>query len=222
VSARERLVAALAPPLAAGLVRTLGLTLRLTVTGVDALLPLWAAPRPVIYVVWHGRILMVPWVNERLRRTHGARRAAVLISRSRDGELMARYVGRFGLEVVRGSSSRGGGAALRSLVATIGEGRDVAIVPDGPRGPRGEMQPGPVALAALTGAPIVAVAVSAWPARRLRTWDEFLIPAPFARCAAVFGAPVAVPAGADRERARKEIERTLAEVTEAADRQVGR
>ena len=75
--------AAFLPPLAATLVRLLGGTLRLRVEGTDALVPLWAAARPMIYCVWHGRILMTPWLNARLRRTHGARAVSVLASGSR-------------------------------------------------------------------------------------------------------------------------------------------
>jgi lysophospholipid acyltransferase (LPLAT)-like uncharacterized protein len=210
----------LGPPLAAALVRGLGLTLRVTLRGVDPLVPLWHDKRPLIYVIWHGRILMVPWLNARLRTTHGARAPRVLVSLSRDGELMARFAGQFGLDVVRGSSSRGAGAAVRALAAALDGGEDVAVVPDGPRGPREAFQPGAVALAALTGARIVPVAVAAHPARRLPTWDEFLIPLPFSRCAAVFGEAVGVPRDCDRARACLEMERTLTAVTTAADRMV--
>ena len=90
----------LGPPLAATAVRALGATLRISDQGVEALEPLWAAGRPLIYAVWHGRILMVPWLNVQLRRTHGARLARVLASRSRDAEMVARWVQRFGLAVV--------------------------------------------------------------------------------------------------------------------------
>ena len=212
---------ALVPPVAATLVRLLGATLRLRVEGVDALVPHWAAARPLIYCVWHGRILMVPWLNARLRRTHGARTVSVLASRSRDGGLVGGYVSRFGLDVVRGSSSRGGATALRALVTAVQAGRDVALVPDGPRGPRGQLAPGVVALASLTGAPVVPVGFAARPANRLATWDAFLVPAPFARAALVFGAATTIARDADRERARKDVERSLDEVTAAADRLVG-
>ena len=212
---------ALVPPVAATLVRLLGATLRLRVEGVDALVPHWTAARPLIYCVWHGRILMVPWVNARLRRTHGARAVSVMTSRSRDGGLVGGYVRRFGLDVVRGSSSRGGVTALRALVTAVRAGRDVALVPDGPRGPRGQLGPGVVALAGLTGAPVVPVGFAARPANRLATWDAFLVPAPFARAAVVFGAATTIARDADRERARKEVERGLDEVTAAADRLVG-
>src|SRR5437899_3165210 len=114
---------ALAPPIAAALVRLLGATLRLRAEGVEMLAPSWTAARPLIYCVWHGRILMVPWLNARLRRSDGARAVSVLASRSRDGGLIADYAGRFGLEVVRGSSSRGGAGALRALGTAVPAGR---------------------------------------------------------------------------------------------------
>jgi lysophospholipid acyltransferase (LPLAT)-like uncharacterized protein len=211
----------LVPPLTAAAVRALGTTLRITDQGAEALEPLWAARRPLIYAVWHGRILMVPWLNVRLRRTRGARLVRVLASRSRDGELVARWVQRFGLAVVRGSSSRGGAEALRALAAAVRAGEDVAVVPDGPRGPAERVQPGVVALAALTGAPVVPFGFAARPARRLHSWDRFMVPLPFARAAVVFGAAAMVPREADRERARVDLERTLQEVTERADRLVG-
>lgn len=213
-------LAALIPPVAAGAVRALGATLRLTEEGVPAMEPLWAARRPLIYAVWHGRILMIPWLNARLRRTRGARPVRVLASRSRDGELVARWVGRFGLGVVRGSSSRGGAEALRALAAALQAGEDVAVAPDGPRGPRERLQAGVVVLAAATGAPIVPVGFAARPARRLASWDRFLVPWPFARAALVFGQAVTVARDADRQTARAELEWALGEVTEIADRLV--
>jgi lysophospholipid acyltransferase (LPLAT)-like uncharacterized protein len=214
-------LALLAPPLAAAGVRALGATLRLTETGVDALQPCWAQGQPLIYAVWHGRVLMIPWLTTRLRRTRGARAVRVLASRSRDGELAARWVTRFGLSIVRGSSSRGGADSLRALVAAVRAGQDVAVVPDGPRGPRERVQAGIVVLAATTGAPIVPLAFAARPARRLASWDRFLVPLPFARAAVVFGAAATVARHADREAARADVERALRDVTDRADRLVG-
>jgi len=121
---------------------------------------------------------------------------------------------------VRGSSSRGGAVALRTLIRTLRAGDDVAVVPDGPRGPRAQMNPGVVLLAAATGAPLVPLAFGAHPARRMRTWDEFLIPAPFARGAVVFGDPIVVGRDADLGRAQKELEQALIETTALADRLV--
>ena len=211
-------LAALAPPAAAVAVRALGATLRLTEAGVESMQALWEDPRPLIYAVWHGRILMVPWLSARFER---ARAVRVLASRSRDGELVARWVARFGMSVVRGSSSRGGAGALRALAAAVRAGHDVAVVPDGPRGPRERLQAGLVVLAAVTGAPVIPLGFAARPARRLHSWDRFLVPLPFARAAVVFGKAATVPRDADREHARAALERALFEVTEAADRLVG-
>jgi lysophospholipid acyltransferase (LPLAT)-like uncharacterized protein len=209
-----RLSGMIAPFVGATLVRLVGMTWRVTIVGLVNVETMWRKREPLIYVVWHGRILLVPWLAGRLGGTRAPR---VLVSRSRDGELAARYVGYFGLSVVRGSSSRGGGSALRALVRAIRDGVDVAIVPDGPRGPREQLQPGVVALAALTGAPVVPLAVGARPARRLASWDRFLVPWPFARCVLAFGPAMRIAPDADREHAGKELERALADVTERAD-----
>jgi lysophospholipid acyltransferase (LPLAT)-like uncharacterized protein len=210
----------LVPAAGAAAVTAIGATLRLRASGVDTLRPLWRAKRPVIYAIWHGRILLAPWVNARLRRREGARSVCVLASRSRDGELVAAFARRFGLDVVRGSSSRGGAAALRALVRALRAGHDVAVVPDGPRGPAGRLQAGIITLAASTGAPIVPMALAARPARRLGSWDRFMVPAPFARCVVVFGPALIVRREADREGQRSRVERALHDVTESADRLV--
>jgi lysophospholipid acyltransferase (LPLAT)-like uncharacterized protein len=212
-----RLLGRVVPFAGAVLVRLVGVTWRVTIVGMGDVEGLWRERRALIYVVWHGRILLVPWLNARLRRRRGVRAPLVLASRSRDGEMAARYVEHFGLSVVRGSSSRGGGAALRSLAGAVRNGLDVAIVPDGPRGPREQLQPGVVTLAALTGAPVVPLAVAARPARRLASWDRFLVPLPFARCVLAFGPPLRIDPGADRAHASKTLQQALADVTERAD-----
>ena len=209
-----------APRLAAVAVRLLGATLRLTIFGLDSLVPAWRDGCPLIYALWHGRLLMVPWVSARLAPARGGRTIRVLASRSRDGELIARFARRFGLETVRGSSSRGGAAALRGLAAALRAGDDVVVAPDGPRGPRHRVQPGLAGLAAMTGAPVVPVAFAARPARTLDTWDAFMVPVPFARCALVFGDIVRVGAADDRDEARVRLERALTATTAAADRAV--
>jgi lysophospholipid acyltransferase (LPLAT)-like uncharacterized protein len=99
-------------------------------------------------------------------------------------------------------------------------GQDVAVVPDGPRGPACRAQAGIVSLAATTGAPIVPGGVAARPARRLASWDRFLVPAPFARCAIVFGTTLRVGRRDDREAVRAAVERALQEATDRADRLV--
>ena len=221
VTRADRLVLRALASLGAALVRLLGRTMRITVLGDPQVAPLWAASRPLIYAVWHGQILMMPLVTERLRRARGARAVHVLTSASRDGELLAEFVRRFGLGVIRGSSSRGGASALRRLARRLREGADVAVAPDGPRGPRARAQAGVIVLAELTGAPLVPVAFAAEPAWRLGSWDGFEIPRPFGRGALAFGAPLPVR-GRDREVARKDLESALAQLGEAARNAVGR
>ena len=215
-------VLTVAPPLAAALVRALGRTLRLSVIGAEHVTGLWQSRQAIIYAVWHGQLLMLPFVNERLRPTLGARPVHVLASRSRDGELLARFAARFGFPSVRGSSSRGGAEALRALARALRDGHDVAIAPDGPRGPRAQAQPGAVSLSTLSGAPLVPVAFAARPAWRLATWDAFEVPCPFGRGAVVFGPPLAATVGRDRGLARGDVEEALRAVTVAAHRAVGR
>ncbi len=194
----------LGPALGAVALRALVATLRVR-REEGAVATLWDAHAPVIYVVWHGRVLLLP-------RLYGRRRCRVLTSRSRDGELVARWMSRFGLVPVRGSSSRGGGDALRRLARVLRDGGEVVVVPDGPKGPREVLKGGVITLARLSGAPIVPMAVGASREWRLRSWDEFRVPKLFARCVVRFGEPIRVPADADRaaeEAARKEVEAAL-------------
>ncbi|PYM33705.1 MAG: hypothetical protein DME17_17545 [Candidatus Rokuibacteriota bacterium] len=221
VSRWDRLIARALAPLGAVLVRLLGRTMRITVLGDPQVAPLWATARPLIYAVWHGQILMMPLVTERLRQAWGARPVHVLTSASPDGELLAEFVRRFGFGVIRGSSSRGGASALRQLARRVRAGVDVVVAPDGPRGPRARAQAGVIVLAELTGAPLVPVAFVAEPAWRLGSWDGFEIPRPFGRGALAFGAPLPVR-GRDREVARKDLESALAQLGEAARNAVGR
>jgi lysophospholipid acyltransferase (LPLAT)-like uncharacterized protein len=200
----EPLARAAAPVLGAIALRALAGTLRVR-REEASVAPLWAARAPLIYVVRHGRILLLPYL-------YGHRGARVLTSRSRDGERVARWIRGFGLAPVRGSSSRGGGVALRALARALREGGEVVVVPDGPRGPREVLKPGVIALARLSGAPIVPMAVGASREWRLRSWDEFRIPRPFARCVVRFGEPIRVARGADRageDAARKDVEAAL-------------
>jgi lysophospholipid acyltransferase (LPLAT)-like uncharacterized protein len=180
--------------------------------------PLWAAGAPAIYVVWHARLLLLPY----LYRGRGLR---ALVSRSEDGSMISDLVRRFGFVTVRGSSSRGGAGGLRALARAIGDGHSVVVVPDGPRGPREVLKAGVVALARLTDAPVVPLALAASSEWRARSWDEFRIPKPFSRCVVRFGGPIVVPRDIDaagEETARKEIEAALTAVTWKVDEEARR
>ena len=180
--------------------------------------PLWAAGAPAIYVVWHARLLLLPYLYRR-------RGLYALVSRSEDGSMISGLVRRFGFVTVRGSSSHGGAGGLRALARAIGEGHSVVVVPDGPRGPREVLKAGVVVLARLTGAPVVPAALAASSEWRARSWDEFRIPKPFSRCVVRFGEPILVPRDIDttgEETARNGIEAALNAVTWQVDEEARR
>ena len=140
----------------------------------------------------------------------------VLISRSRDGEFISRVAQRFGLEVARGSTSKGGAGAMLEIVRELDQkdARDIAITPDGPRGPRGKVQDGVLAVAAASGASIVPVTLHYGWKQELPSWDRFQIPIPGSLCRVKIGPRVAVPEkiqGPELASSRMELERLLGE-----------
>jgi lysophospholipid acyltransferase (LPLAT)-like uncharacterized protein len=173
----------------------------------------WDRGQPVVFVLWHGRLLPSTY----LYRHHGL---VTLVSMHRDGEYITRAVRRWGYEVVRGSSSRGGVPALRELMQHVRAGRSLAITPDGPRGPRETMKPGPVIIAQRTGAPIVPVAAAASRCWYLGGWDRFLVPKPGATLRVACGAPVRVPRKLDPPQVQAfqdEVQRRLVALTEQVE-----
>ena len=173
----------------------------------------WNGGTAVLLACWHGRMLYFPHLYYRQRFT-------ILVSRSRDGECVSRILQRFGVHVTRGSSSRGGAQALLEIARQVHRGYHAALTPDGPRGPRYEVQPGVVALAQQTGATILPVTYSARWKKVLRSWDSFLVPLPFSRVVVIYGEPISVPAGASSavfQAKRQEVEVRLRQITEMAD-----
>ncbi len=142
-----------------------------------------------IGALWHNRLLIFPFV---LRRFFVHRHGAALISASRDGELLADAIKRFGFDVVRGSSSRLGASAILQLEGVLASGRDVVITPDGPRGPAYELGPGIIFLAQKSGAAVVPINMEYSSCWRIKSWDRFIVPRPFARVRVIIGAPYRV------------------------------
>ena len=170
-----------------------------------------------IAAIWHSRILVFSYLY---RHTH----AAVLVSRSEDGEIIARILKSQGFDPVRGSTNRGGLRALAVLIKRVRRGQTAVIIPDGPRGPRYRVQPGVITLAKKTGVPILPMAYSAAHRHVFTSWDRFLLPRPFTRCRVVYGKPVCVPENAEpkmQEESRMELETELRRITEEADRHFG-
>jgi len=144
-----------------------------------------------------------------MRYAYRGTKMTVLTSRSRDGELISRALGSLGIETSRGSSSRGGAMGLRDLVRRARSGSDLAVTPDGPRGPLRKVQPGTVLAAAVCDLPVVPVALAARPAAEWPSWDRLVVPLPFGRVEVVFGAPLRVPRDADPAEWGPRIEAAL-------------
>ena len=182
--------------LGAMVIGALSRTWRIRVVGDEGLRAERAAGRPIILAFWHGEMLPMLAV-------HKNEGISVLISSHRDGEIIAQITERFGCRNVRGSSSRGGGRALLGLIRELESGHDVAVTPDGPRGPAKSFAPGALVAAQRTRSAIVPMAARASSAWRLRSWDRFLIPKPFARVTVVHGAPVHVTSETARDAAEE-------------------
>ncbi len=171
-----------------------------------------------IMAIWHSRILLFSYFFKGMK-------ASILVSRSDDGEIIARILQAQGQETVRGSTKKGGLRAMARLIKDLkNKGRPGAIIPDGPQGPRFQVQPGVILLAKKTGYPIIPVSYSAKKIKVFSSWDRFILPYPFTRSRMVFGKPIRVPSDADPvslEKSRKALENELNRITKSADRYFG-
>lgn len=190
----QRMALAIVPPLAAAVIRLLGMTLRYEDRAEPGVTPGYAIPGPTVFAFWHRCLLACA------HRFRGLD-IAILISASFDGELIARTVERLGFRAVRGSSSRGGAAGLRKMQAAYAAGHRCALTADGPRGPKFVAKPGAAQLANSVGENGLSGAIGTWvgcfyalPERawELKSWDRFLIPKPFSRVVLTW--PAHVPA----------------------------
>jgi lysophospholipid acyltransferase (LPLAT)-like uncharacterized protein len=174
--------------------------------------------KPVIYSFWHRAVFPAAWIWRKCG-------IGVMVSRSFDGEYIARIIEKFGFVAVRGSSSRGGSEALRGMKQELEKGATVAFTIDGPRGPKYVAKPGPVLLARSSGMPMSAFYVALSDAWVLKTWDEFMIPKPFSKALVRLGAKMHVPIQADEKQIREfheSLQQALERVTAFAEENVTR
>ncbi len=160
------------------------------------------------FVVWHEALLPLMWL-------HRDEQVAIVVSEARDGQYLADFAEAAGYGLIRGSSTRGGARALLAAVRALEAGGTVAMTPDGPRGPRREMKPGILAAAARSGAQLIPVHAEADRSWRLRSWDRFMIPKPFARVRVVYGQPFTIAAN-DDAAAMDRIQSDMASVARKA------
>ena len=207
----------LAAVLIYGLIRLVSATIRYRTPPGSYLFP-DAKTRPAIFVVWHNRLpLCLMLYNRWVRRLQPGRYTAAMVSASKDGGILTCILEHFGVQPVRGSSSRRGSQALRELTSWANRGLDLAITPDGPRGPCYKVQDGVIALAQLTGAPIIPVSYHLSQKITVTSWDRFQIPLPFCRCTYQVGQPLKVPPDSTEEQRaalKAELERRLMAITE--------
>ena len=170
--------------------------------------------RRFILAFWHSRIFLISYLYQ-------GGGAAILVSSSKDGEIMAQILQRQGHETIRGSTSRHGARALTRLIKALREGgRPGVVVPDGPRGPRFRAQPGIIAVAKKTGYPIVPITYSAKRIKIFASWDRFVLPYPFTEASVLCGKPISIPSqlnAGGQEAYRVRVEEELNRITRTAD-----
>jgi lysophospholipid acyltransferase (LPLAT)-like uncharacterized protein len=182
------------------IIRLLAGTWRFRVVDSDHITRLRQAGKPFIFSLWHGQLLPLLW-------HHRNENITILISEHRDGELIARVAESLGCKTVRGSSTRGAERALIGLIRVLKEGREIAVTPDGPRGPACTYAPGALVAAQKSGAPILPIAARANKAWRLGSWDKFMIPKPFAQITVAYGNPELINAASPRDAVEHDTER---------------
>jgi lysophospholipid acyltransferase (LPLAT)-like uncharacterized protein len=211
---KERILFIIIPFLIRILLIILGKSIRIKECGNVELSPFQKKNKQYIYAFWHSRILLSVYFfrNKNIN---------VLVSMNKDGEYISRVINKFGFSSVRGSTSRGGLKALIELKNVLSKGFDVAITPDGPRGPKQKVQEGIIYLAKITGIPIAPFSFDANKKKVLNSWDNFIIPLPFSKGVFVWGKPIYVPPDATEkkmEEKRLELENELNRLTEEANK----
>jgi lysophospholipid acyltransferase (LPLAT)-like uncharacterized protein len=145
--------------------------------------------QPVIFALWHCHVFFMP-----ILRRQAQRPVAVLLSAHRDAQIVGVAARMRGVQLVAGSSTRGGVRAYLQLLQLLRQGCNVCITPDGPRGPARQVKPGIVHLAQQSGCAMVPMGLAMSRQRRLRSWDRSLLPLPFGRVVITLGQPIPVPA----------------------------
>lgn len=169
--------------------------------------------KKVIYAFWHGRLFFLIW-------SHRRQNICILISQSKDGELIAKITESFGYQSVRGSSTRGGGRALVQLIRKTRAGYDLAFTPDGPRGPREKVQWGVLFVAQKTGLPIVPLTYGVQRKLVFKNWDEFYVPLPWSRVVVVQGEPFYIRPDDNLDVKAGELAEAINQITRQADKVV--
>ena len=201
------------------LTNLLVLTLRWRVNVPEGLLD-EESEKPVILCIWHNRLaLSLILYRKFILPVRPSHRLAAMVSASRDGGMLARVLELASVKPIRGSSSRRGSQALKEAVSCARDGFDLAITPDGPRGPKYTLHPGVVSIAQLSGCRIIPVSYDLSWKITLNSWDKFQVPLPFARVDFRLGEAIEVPRRLDSNVHEKTCEAVRQKLMELTDRQ---
>jgi lysophospholipid acyltransferase (LPLAT)-like uncharacterized protein len=210
-SFKKKLVSWLGPWLAYWAIKTLSWTMKFEEIHPEIPKSFWEKEIPAIGAFWHGRLLMMPIVYK-------GKKLSFLVSPHRDGQVVGKALQRFGFHAILGSTTRKGFSGFIKMVKA--HGSDIAIVPDGPRGPCHRVQIGVIELAKLTGRAIIPLTFGASKKKIFNTWDRFLLPYPFSKGVFIWGKPIYVEQNRNRvylEEVKTLLEKRLDELTERAD-----
>lgn len=210
---KKKVVSWLGPWLAYWTIKFLGRTMRFEEIHPEIPRSFWERGIPAIGAFWHGRLLMMPLIYK-------GKKLSFLVSPHRDGQVVGKALTRFGFHAILGSTTRKGFSAFKQMFKAHQNGSDLALAPDGPRGPGYRVQIGVIELAKLTGRPIAPLSFSASRRKIFKTWDHFLLPYPFSKGVFIWGEPIVVDSKGDRahlEERRALLEKRLNELTERAD-----
>lgn len=201
------------PTIAFIIIKLISKTLRLKIIGAEPIIEGKKEGKNYIFSFWHNQFFIMPYCYIKALGKHSI---SVLTSLSKDGEYISRLLQKFGFSTIRGSSSYRGEFALRTMIRELEKGNDLAVTPDGPRGPRHIVQAGIITLAALTGCPIVPVGYKVKNKKILNTWDRFVIPYPFTRGLLNVGTPIYIPkdiSDLEKEEMGQKLEKILLSIS---------
>lgn len=193
-------------------------TCKWDVRGLEHKKQIEALDTPCIFAFWHGRLLLIPPFAPNVAKIH------VLISNHNDGELIARTMTHFRFGLVRGSTGKEGLSAIRSILKIFKKKENIAITPDGPKGPRMRVSGTVINIAQMTGLPILPLTFSTNNCKKLKSWDRFIAAKPFGKGCFIYGEPLYVKKDSNDEELKKagiELENSLNNITKEADLAVG-
>ncbi len=206
---KVRVLRAIGPPMLFLMSRAAWSSMRLEVFGSENLAQAYQKHGQIICAFWHNRTFLLPFIY---RYEMQLTNLVAMVSRSRDGQFLADFLHRFGFHTIRGSSSTGGIETFVQITRLARQGHDIAIAPDGPRGPSCLVQPGIIKLAQMTSLPIMPVSYQVSIRKELRSWDKLIIPMPCAKVAFEIAPAITVPRRSGQkglERARKDLQERL-------------